>query len=149
MSCRVSWSIETVIITLLVAVSVIGPLSCRWYHVKKHRKKSCRSMGYPRTRAVRKECMGQKTRRLRAFPSHTLPRSPTIFLTAPLSYDAVAIHLGQCEKLRRYRKLATSSHSGTDTQHGWHSWTTLCSPKDALLAHSRNPHSHVGNDHDT
>src|SRR5216683_3434836 len=32
-----------------------------------------------------------------------------IFLTAPLSYDAVALHLGQCEKLLRYGKLATSS----------------------------------------
>lgn len=60
-------------------------------------------------RSVHQECTGQKTLRSRAFPPHTLPRSPTIFLTAPLSYEAVAIHLGQCEKLRRYRKLATSS----------------------------------------
>jgi hypothetical protein len=42
--------------------------------------------------------------------THTLPRSLTIFLTAPLSHAAVAIHLGPCEKLRRYRKLATSSY---------------------------------------
>src|SRR6266851_5770205 len=58
---------------------------------------------------MHQERTGQKTLRSRAFPPPTLPRSPTIFLTAPLSYDAVAIHLGQCEKLRRYRKLATSS----------------------------------------
>src|SRR6266851_919888 len=32
-----------------------------------------------------------------------------IFLTAPLSYDAVALHRSQCEKLLRYVKLATSS----------------------------------------
>src|SRR2546426_12231692 len=47
----------------------------------------------------------------RTFPSHTLPWVPRIFLTAPLSYDAVAFHLGQCEKLLRYGKLATSSYS--------------------------------------
>jgi len=58
---------------------------------------------------VHQERTGQKTRRSRAFPPPTLPRSPTIFLTAPLSYDAVALHLGPCETLRRYRKLATSS----------------------------------------
>src|SRR5712692_7935018 len=34
-----------------------------------------------------------------------------IFLTALLSYDAVALPLGQCEKLLRYGKLATSSYS--------------------------------------
>jgi hypothetical protein len=32
-----------------------------------------------------------------------------LFLTALLSYDAVALPLGQCEKLLRYGKLATSS----------------------------------------
>src|SRR6266508_3788505 len=36
---------------------------------------------------------GPKTRRSRAFPPHTRPRSPTIFLTAPRSYDTVALHL--------------------------------------------------------
>jgi hypothetical protein len=34
---------------------------------------------------------------------------PRIFLTAPPSYDAVAIHLGQGEKHLRSEKLATSS----------------------------------------
>jgi hypothetical protein len=34
---------------------------------------------------------------------------PGIFLTAPPSYDAVAIHLGPCEQRLRYEKLATSS----------------------------------------
>ncbi len=53
--------------------------------------------------------MGQKTQRSRAYPPHTLPRSTAIFLTAPRSYDAVAVHLGRCEKLLRYGKLAPSS----------------------------------------
>ena len=43
---------------------------------------------------MRQERTGQKTRRSRAFPPHTLPRNPTIFLTTPLSYDAVALPLG-------------------------------------------------------
>ena len=43
---------------------------------------------------MRQERTGQKTRRSRVFPPHTLPRSPTIFLTTPLSYGAVALHLG-------------------------------------------------------
>jgi len=34
---------------------------------------------------------------------------PRIFLTAPPSYAAVAIDLGQCEQCLRYKKLATSS----------------------------------------
>jgi len=38
---------------------------------------------------------------------------PRIFLPAPLSYDAVALHLGRCEKLLRYVKLVTSSLLGT------------------------------------
>jgi hypothetical protein len=58
---------------------------------------------------VYQERTGQKMRRSRAFLPHTLPWSPTIFLTASLSHAAVAIHLGPCETLRRYRKLATSS----------------------------------------
>src|SRR4030095_291699 len=60
-------------------------------------------------RSVHQEPTDQKTRRSRAFLPHTLPRSPPIFLTAPLSDNAVTLHLGPCEKLRRYRKLATSS----------------------------------------
>ena|SRR5437660_930878 len=44
---------------------------------------------------------------------------PRIFLTAPLSYEAVAIHLGQCEKLLRYVKLATSSMAD-ERQHREH-----------------------------
>src|SRR5713101_5483764 len=40
---------------------------------------------------------------------------PRIFLTAPLSYEAVALHLGQCDKLLRPVKLATSSLSGIST----------------------------------
>jgi hypothetical protein len=55
--------------------------------------------------------MGQKTQRSRACPSHALPRSRMHFLNALLSYDAVALHRGQCEQLLRYGKLATSSIS--------------------------------------
>jgi hypothetical protein len=36
-----------------------------------------------------------------------------IFLTAPRSYDAVALHRGPCEQLLRYGKLATSCHLST------------------------------------
>jgi insertion element IS1 protein InsB len=68
-------------------------------------------MGEKQTQAgsVHQERTGQKARRSRAFRPHMLPRKPTIFLTALLSHVAMAIHLGPCEKLRRYRKLATSS----------------------------------------
>src|SRR6266446_9377799 len=68
-------------------------------------------MGEKQTQAgsVHQERTGQKTRRSGAFRPHTLPRKPTIFLTAPLSHAAMAIHLGPCETLRRYRELATSS----------------------------------------
>src|SRR2546428_11803766 len=68
-------------------------------------------MGEKQTQAgsVHQERTGQKTRRSRAFRPHTLPRKPTIFLTAPLAHAARAIHLGPCETLRRYRELATSS----------------------------------------
>jgi hypothetical protein len=43
-----------------------------------------------------------------AIPRIPVPR---ISLTAPLSYDAAALHLDRCEKLLRYEKLATSSLS--------------------------------------
>jgi hypothetical protein len=59
-------------------------------------------------RSVHQEPTDQKTRRSRAFLPHTLPRSPPIFLTAPLSDNAVALHLGPCEKLWRYRKLPSN-----------------------------------------
>src|SRR6266446_1710961 len=46
-------------------------------------------------------------------PAHSRPtlchEGACIFLAVPLLYDAVALHLGQCEKLLRYGKLATSS----------------------------------------
>ena len=49
-------------------------------------------MGEKQTQAgpVHQERTGQKTRRSRAFRPHTLPRKPTIFLTAPLSHAAMA-----------------------------------------------------------
>src|SRR6266568_4532066 len=77
-------------------------------------------MGEKQTQAgsVHQERTGQKTRRSRAFRPHTLPRKPTIFLTAPLSHAAMAIHLGPCEQLRRDRKLATSSDR-TDCHQEW------------------------------
>ena len=58
---------------------------------------------------MHQEGPGQKTRRSCAFPPPTLPWSPAILLTAPLSSNAVALPLSPCETLRRYRKLATSS----------------------------------------
>src|SRR5437016_790996 len=62
---------------------------------------------------MRGQCLrsgrAKQTRRSRACPPPTLPRSPTILLTAPRSYNAVALPLSPCETLRRYRKLATSS----------------------------------------
>src|SRR5438093_8419427 len=53
--------------------------------------------------------MDQKTQRSRAFPPTLCHGVARIFLTAPLSYDAVALHRGQCEQLLRCGKLATSS----------------------------------------
>jgi hypothetical protein len=56
----------------------------------------------PRSARAKKRCDHAHSR-----PTlyHGVPR---IFLTAPLSYAAVAFHLGPCEKLLRYVKLATS-----------------------------------------
>src|SRR5712691_8251625 len=51
----------------------------------------------------------QKTQRSCAFPPTLCHRVARIFLTAPLSYEAVALHRGQCDTLLRYGKLATSS----------------------------------------
>src|SRR5207245_11187603 len=45
---------------------------------------------------------GPKNTAITRIPAHALPRSRTHFLTAPLSYDAVALHRGQCEQLLRY-----------------------------------------------
>src|SRR3989442_774862 len=53
--------------------------------------------------------MDQKTQRSRAFPPTLCHEVARIILTAPLSYDAVALHRGQYEKLLRYGKPATSS----------------------------------------
>ena len=58
---------------------------------------------------MHQECTSQKTWRSRAFPPHTRPWSPAIFLTTLLSYDAVALHRDPYEKLQCDRKLATSS----------------------------------------
>jgi len=59
--------------------------------------------------SVHQEHAGQKTSR----PGHSRPmfcyEIPGIFLTVPPSYDAVAFHLGQCEKHQCHGKLATSS----------------------------------------
>src|SRR5437870_13099811 len=67
--------------------------------------------------------MDQKTQRSRAFPPTLCHGVARIFLTAPLSYDTVALQRGQCEQLLRYVKLATSSISpraphGADTGPG-------------------------------
>jgi hypothetical protein len=61
----------------------------------------------PRSARAKKRCDHAHSR-----PTlyHGVPR---IFLTAPLSYAAVAFHLGPCEKLLRYVKLATSCLGGT------------------------------------
>src|SRR3989454_6565704 len=53
--------------------------------------------------------MDQKTQRSRASPPTLCHGVARIFLTAPRSYDAGALHRGQCEQLLRYGKLATSS----------------------------------------
>jgi hypothetical protein len=50
------------------------------------------------------QCMqdvrAQKMLCSRALLPHRLRPSPTIFLTAPLSYDARVFHRGQCAKLQ-------------------------------------------------
>jgi hypothetical protein len=48
-------------------------------------------------------------RRSRAFPPHALPRGPTMVRTTPLGDDAVVLHLGPDEKLRRDCKRAPSA----------------------------------------
>src|SRR5713101_8395757 len=53
--------------------------------------------------------MAQKTPRSHAFPPTLCQRVARILLTAPPSYEAVALHWGQCDTLLRYGKLATSS----------------------------------------
>jgi len=62
---------------------------------------------------MRGQCRGSAQAKKRCVHAHSHPTLchgvPRIFLTAPLSYDAVALHLGQREKLLRYVKLATSS----------------------------------------
>src|SRR6266446_896335 len=61
---------------------------------------------------MRGQCSRSVRAKKRGDHAHSRPIRchgvPTIFLTAPLSYDAVALHRGPCEKLRRYRKLAIS-----------------------------------------
>src|SRR2546428_1179697 len=63
--------------------------------------------------------MDQKTQRSRAFPPTLCHGVARIFLTAPLSYDAVALHRGQCEQLLRYVKLATSSIYSLVSSYGY------------------------------
>jgi hypothetical protein len=60
--------------------------------------------------------MDQKTQRSRVFPPTLCHGVARIFLTAPLSYDAVALHRGQCEQLLRYVKLATSSYAVVESR---------------------------------
>src|SRR5438445_1478436 len=62
--------------------------------------------------------MDQKTQRSRAFPPTLCHGVTRIFLTAPLSYDTVALQRGQCEQLLRYVKLATSSRRGAASRIG-------------------------------
>jgi hypothetical protein len=60
--------------------------------------------------SVHEEHVGQKTWRSDACLPLYCEKPPHIFLTALPSYDAVAIHLGPCEKHLHYKKLATSSY---------------------------------------
>jgi len=62
---------------------------------------------------TRGQCIQNARAKKRGDHAHARPTLchgvPRIFLTTPLSYDAVALYLGQCEQLLRYGKLATSS----------------------------------------
>src|SRR5215813_6015924 len=58
-------------------------------------------------RAVQQERTGPTTLSPRACPSSTRPQSPTHWSDRPLSYGAVAIHLGPCEQLLHPQKRAT------------------------------------------
>src|SRR2546422_11704740 len=79
--------------------------------------------------------MGQKTRRSRAFPPPTRPRSPAILLTAPLSYNAVVLPLSPCETLRRDRKLATSSLIKKEDTHGYTRQSSLVARPGRVFDH--------------
>src|SRR5437588_10048985 len=48
--------------------------------------------------------MTQQTQRSRAFPPTLCQRVARIFLTAPFSYEAVALHWGQCGHAAALRK---------------------------------------------
>src|SRR6266849_4721147 len=61
-------------------------------------------------RAGDQERVDKKTPRSRAFSPMCCHGAARIVLTAPRSYDAVALHRGSCEKLLRDGKLATSSY---------------------------------------
>ena len=65
---------------------------------------------YMRGQGIRSARAKKRCDHAQSRPS-TLLQSPRIFLTPPLSYAAVAFHLGQCEQLLHYRKLAISSET--------------------------------------
>src|SRR5882672_8901662 len=95
---------------------------------------------------MRQKRTGQKTRRSHAFPPHTLPRSPTIFLTTPLSYDAVALHLGplreavvsldSVDEIRTTRACSLSTPDARDTIH---LRIALCNAPPAPAVRGRRP----------
>src|SRR2546426_8217542 len=83
--------------------------------------------------------MDQKTQRSRAFPPTLCHGVARIFLTAPLSYDAVALHRGQCEQLLRYVKLAASSLPKgqlTELREFLACWGDIMLPHTSLLCHT-------------
>src|SRR6266446_7360311 len=59
--------------------------------------------------------MDQKPQCSRACPPTFCHGVVCLFLTTPHSYDAIALHRGQCKKLLRHGKLATSSMSSTSS----------------------------------
>src|SRR6266849_655534 len=61
-------------------------------------------------RAGDQERVDKKTPRARAFSPMCCHGAARIILTAPRSYEAVALHRGACEKRLRDGKLATNSH---------------------------------------
>ncbi len=63
--------------------------------------------------AMPQESTGQKTQRSRACPSRALPRSRPHFSHGTAFVCSCSLHVGQCKKLRRYVKLATSSIRGS------------------------------------
>src|SRR5712692_5273683 len=72
---------------------------------------------------MRGQCPRSVRAKKRCNHAHSRPTFyhgvPRIFLTAPLSYEAVAFHLGQCEKASTLRKTRNQFIDNNEQQAPW------------------------------